>query len=214
MLPPNFELYLVATFLMCLSAGPNVLLMVSLGLRQGSAAVLRGVVGVVAASLVFLTVSALGVVAALAASPALFRAIRYAGAAYLLYIGARLLLAVLRRPRALPRLDAATDGAPPARTGHGAYWQGFVTHISNPKAVIFWSAILPPFVAMDRPVTPQIVTLGVTGIALDALVLAGYGLFAAAARRAGSGLHAHRWLDGVAGAVFVGLGAWLLAAQR
>lgn len=213
MLPPKFELYLVATLLMCLSPGPNVLLMISLGLRDGSSAVLRGVVGIVGASLIFLAVSALGVVAALKAAPALFDAIRYAGAAYLLYVGTRLLLAAARRSFAPASADVAPRSTPASSTSRGAYWQGFVTHISNPKAVIFWSAILPPFLAVDRPVAPQIVVLGLTGIALDAATLAAYGLFAAAARRTLAGPRLHRTLDGLAGAAFVLIGAWLLVAR-
>lgn len=223
MLPPDFELYLVATLLMCVSPGPNVLLMISLGLRHGSSAVLRGVLGIVTASLIFLAVSALGVVAALVASPRLFGLIRYAGAAYLVYVGIRLLLAAATSPASTaaslagaPVESKAPDLAAPTprpEARHGAWWQGFVTHISNPKAVVFWSAILPPFVAMERAVAPQIVVLGLTGIAIDAAVLTAYGLFAAGARRAVSGPRLHRWLDGVAGVFFVGVGGWLLAAQ-
>lgn len=227
MAPPNLELYLVATLLMCLSPGPNVLLMISLGLRHGTVAVLRGVAGIVAASAIFLAISALGVVAVLTASPRLFAAIRYVGAAYLLYVGARMLLGAIRHATS-PGSAATAGEAPSGSDGAGAsralrapnatvrgeaFWNGFVTHLSNPKAVIFWSAILPPFVAMDRPVGQQILTLGVTGIAIDAAVLAGYGASAAALRPMIAGPGAHRWLEGLAGAFFLVVGAWLLAAQ-
>lgn len=213
-------LYLTATLLICLSPGPNVLLMISFGLRDGRPSVLRAFAGVVSASLLFLVVSALGVAAALHASTTLFAAVRYAGAAYLVYLGVRLLVAAAR---ASPARTTAGDGAPattgdPARAprpaGANAYWQGFVTHLSNPKAILFWSALLPQFLDTGRAVAPQIVFLGLLGIAMDAVVLAGYGLAAAATRHFAPTLAFTRWVDVAAGTFFVLAGALLAFARR
>jgi threonine/homoserine/homoserine lactone efflux protein len=205
-------LYLAATLLICLSPGPNVLLMISFGLRDGRPSVLRAVAGVVTASLLFLVVSALGVAAALHASTTLFAAVRYAGAAYLVYLGARLLIAAARAADVPPAADAVT--APPHRARSNAYWQGLVTHLSNPKAILFWSALLPQFIDTGRAVAPQIVFLGLLGIAMDAVVLTGYGLAAAAARHYAPTQAFTRWIDAAAGSFFVLTGALLAFAHR
>jgi threonine/homoserine/homoserine lactone efflux protein len=206
-------LYLVATLLICLSPGPNVLLMISFGLRDGRPSVLRAVAGVVTASLIFLVVSALGVAAALHASTTLFAAVRYAGAAYLVYLGARLLIAAARAADVAPPPDAALT-APPQRARTSAYWQGLITHLSNPKAIVFWSALLPQFIDTGRAVAPQIVFLGLLGIAMDAVVLTGYGLAAAAARHYAPTQAFTRWIDAAAGSFFVLTGALLAFAHR
>lgn len=223
----TLALYLFATLLMCLAPGPNVMLMISLGLRDGSATVLRGVAGIGAASLVFLTISAFGVAAALHASATLFAIVRYAGAAYLVYLGVRLLIAGLKAPAACDALVATSlDGGATANgsdasaagrgatTARGAFWQGFATHLSNPKAVLYWTALLPQFVDATRPIAAQTVTLGLIGIAIDMVTLAGYGLTAAATRRLGLTQRYTRWVDVAAGAFFMVTGALLALAHR
>jgi homoserine/homoserine lactone efflux protein len=219
-LPANSTLllYLVATLLICLSPGPNVLLMISLGLRDGRSAILPAVAGIVAASLLFLTVSALGVAAALAASATLFAIVRYAGAAYLVYVGAQLLVAGLRATGSGSMPAAAVSASAPATAAaHGrrrVVWQAFVTHLSNPKAVVFWTALLPQFIDPARAYAPQVVVLGGLGIAMDAAVLAGYGLAAAATRHYAPTAKFTRWIDLAAGAFFVLTGVLLALAHR
>lgn len=228
----TLALYLFATFLMCLSPGPNVMLMISLGLRDGFATVLRAVAGIGVASLMFLTVSALGVAAALHASSTLFAVVRYAGAAYLVYLGVRLIVAGLKAGAA----ESAAEGAPagaavtspatpdtaalqvPRASDHapsarGAFLQGLVTHLSNPKAVLYWTALLPQFIDTARPVAAQTVTLGLIGIAMDLCILAGYGLAAAGTRHLGVTARYTRWIDLAAGTFFVVAGTLLALAK-
>lgn len=205
-------LYSAVTLLTCLSPGPNVLLMISTGLRSGSRAALTVVAGIMVASFVYLAVAAGGVIAAVTASPLLFALIRYAGAAYLLYLGLRLIIAAWRTPAPDPDAPSATD---PSSAAQGQYfWQGFVTHISNPKAVLFWTAVLPQFIDTSVPVTAQVISLGLLGMAIDAVVLAAYGLSAAAARHSLLTAALARWLDLVAGIVFTILGVMLALMHR
>lgn len=201
----NLGLYLLATLLICLSPGPNVMLMISFGLHGGRGAVWRGVAGVTTATAIFLLVAAAGLLAVLAASDTLFTLIRYAGAAYLVYLGVRLLLGSLRPAKAFP--------APASRAG-GAFWQGFVTQLSNPKAVLFWSALLPQFVDQRRPLALQVVTLGLMAVAIDVLVLGSYGLVALVTRRTLVGSRATSWLDATAGVLFTATGLLLALAHR
>lgn len=208
----GLAVYLAATFLLCLSPGPNVMLCVSLGLRDGPRSVYAGVAGIATASLAFLSVSALGLVAALAAAPRLFAAIRWAGAAYLVWLGVRLLLAGWRAAAGPP----PPPGAKPASTptpGRRIYVQALATHLSNPKAVLFWTALLPQFIDPARPAAPQVVVLGLLGNALDAVVLTAYGLSAAATRRVAPGAGYTHWVDLAAGTFFVIAGTLLAFAR-
>jgi homoserine/homoserine lactone efflux protein len=201
----SLGLYAAATLLICLSPGPNVLLMISLGLRSGSPAVLRGVAGVLSASLVYLAVAALGLVAALTASRLAFTVVRYLGAAYLVYIGLALVVGSLR--------SGSQAAVEPPRPGR-AFWQGFITHLSNPKAVLFWTALLPQFLDPRAALAPQILLLGLLAMLMDAIVLSGYGLSAAAARhRLPSSRFAH-WMNLVAGVFFTVTGTLLALAHR
>lgn len=204
LLSPLFALYLAMTAVVCLTPGPNVMLVVSLGLRQGRTAVAQGVTGIVTASCVYLLVSALGLVAAFRASATAFAVVRYVGAAYLVYVGLRLLLGALRRS-----LDVAVPAPPRARA---AFWQGVVTHLSNPKAMLFWSALLPQFIDPARSVTLQIVLLGAVGITIDAIVQLGYGWVAAAASHASPSGRFQRWVNLAAGVLLTATGV-LLASQ-
>ena len=152
----RFPVWLAATVLMCLSPGPNVFTTLSFALARVRAA-LRSVLGVAAASAVFLAVSALGVIAALAAASTAFFVVRAAGAAYLAYLGVRLLRAALH----------PTGSPAPVRLTTRPFTQGFMTHISNPKAILYWGALLPQFIEPDRPVAGQVMLLGSLGIVID-----------------------------------------------
>ena len=197
-------LFLVATGLMSLSPGPNVLMLLSLGLRDGKTAVLKAVAGIAAASLIFLLVSALGLVAALTASVWLFRAVTLAGAGYLVYLGVRL---VLGSGRAMVVSDL--QGRPLPRP----FLQGFVTHLANPKAMLYWSALLPQFLDTGRALAPQVVGMGLAGIALDVVILTAYGLSAAAARRNAVSPRFQRLSCLAGGVFFVCAGVLLALAQ-
>ena len=198
-------LFLAATLLMSLSPGPNVFLLVSLGLRDGAAAVLKASAGIAVASVIFLAVSALGLVAAFAASALLFRGVCYAGAAYLVYLGLRMLLGARRGPG-----DTAVDTVRPLPR---PFLQGFVTHLANPKAVLYWSALLPQFLDLRVPLAPQVLRFGSLGIVLDVIVLSSYGLFAAAARRGAAPGGLQRAVNIAGGGFFVCAGVLLALAQ-
>lgn len=198
----QFGLFLLATLLMSLSPGPNVFLLVSLGLRDGAAAVLRASGGIALASLLFLAVSALGLVAVLAASSVLFDAVCLSGAAYLAWLG----LGLLRGAVSASQSVAAMPGDAASRR---PFLQGFVTHLANPKAVLYWSALLPQFVDAGQPLASQVAVLGSSGIVLDVVVLCGYGLAAAAAREGGLASGLQRSVNVVCGLFFIAAGLLL-----
>jgi homoserine/homoserine lactone efflux protein len=200
----RFPVWLAATVLMCLSPGPNVFTTLSFALAQGFARALRSVLGVAAASAVFLVVSALGVIAALAAASTAFFVVRAAGAAYLAYLGVRLLRAALR----------PTGSPGPVKLTTRPFTQGFMTHISNPKAILYWGALLPQFIEPDRPVARQVVLLGTLGIVIDVGVLASYAALAAFARQRLDRPGISRVLHGIAGVFFLSTSVWLAIVSR
>ncbi len=197
-------LYLGAVLLICLTPGPNVFLCISCGLQRGVDAVVQVVAGIAIASTFFLALAALGVAALLQASPAIFGLLRAIGAAYLIYLAARLWLA----SRATVSLDrrVVISGSP--------LIQGFVTHVSNPKAILFWTSILPQFIDSHHSVVPQTLRLGVVGMLIDAAILFSYGAAAAILRERLLASGFARWLDRVAAVFFLAVGSWLLWSLR
>jgi homoserine/homoserine lactone efflux protein len=159
------------------SPGPAVLFVVSQGLRCGTADVLWAALGILGANAFYFAISGTGVGALLTASASLFTVIKWAGAGYLVYLGG----SALFRREALPETDGGRDTV---ETGRGSlFFRGFVLQLSNPKALLFFVAILPQFVDTGRPIVVQLLVLGMTSVAMEFVVLAAYGLMAARAAR-------------------------------
>ena len=136
--------------------GPSVLFVVGRALAHGRRVALASVLGNEAGSLVLVVLVALGVGPLVARSDLIFTVLKLAGAAYLVFLGAR---AFLQR-RGHGPADAAAAAAPP-RGWARAVFQGFLVGVSNPKTLIFFAAILPQFIARSRGDVPvQMLVLG------------------------------------------------------
>jgi len=184
---------------LCLTPGPAVLLVVSYSLSQGAGTGLRATAGVIAANTAYFALSALGIGALLIASWELFVLIKWAGAAYLVYLGLRMLAK-----------SADTQPSDPGRSR--AALRGFVSQAANPKSIVFFTALLPQFLNVTSPVAPQVLLLGATSVVIELAVLAGYAVASARARRL-AGERLHRPLQRVGGLFLVGAGARLAAAR-
>jgi threonine/homoserine/homoserine lactone efflux protein len=202
----QLSIFLGATLVLLLTPGPAVLYIVARSVSQGRAAGLASVGGVGAGNLVHAAAAALGLSSLLVASSLAFAAVKYLGAAYLVWLGLRTLLA---RPAAAPPEGAA---APPAASGWATFRQGFVVAVLNPKTALFFVAFLPQFAdAHAGPLWPQLLFLGVTFTALAVVTDSGYALLSGAlaprlARRRGLAGASRA----VTGCTYIGLG--LLAA--
>jgi threonine/homoserine/homoserine lactone efflux protein len=181
-LPVDPHLYL--TFLgvmtvMAVTPGPANLFSVANGVQRGKAGALLGVVGMNAATLVWFGAAALGLGALVVAFPRLFHLISVGGALYVAWLGINAL-------RGAFRAAAADADAPLIRLGRGALVDGFLVQIANPKAVLFFTAVLPPFLDVNRAAAPQLALFAVATIGMDVLSMSAYGLGGAAlARRMG-----------------------------
>ena len=190
-----------ASVLVALSPGPNVFLVLSQGLRSGLGAVLKAIAGIELAPLIYLTISSLGLGYLLAMWPNSLSTIRLLGALYLAYIGFKMCRKALATP------GGSTSASLRGRT---VYAQGFLTSFSNPKTILYFSAFLPQFIDGSQPATPQLVTFGLVGVALEAVVLLGYGTIAAKTRHVVAGPAFARRIDLYAGAFLALLGAYLV----
>src|SRR5262245_50779981 len=136
----SWALFCATELLLCLNPGPSALMVISLALTRGRRAGVLATLGVLAANAIYFAISASGLVAVHALSSEVFHAIKWIGAAYLIWIGARMLW----RSFGAPKPDAGPSAAPVA--GGRSLWQGFVTQGANPNLLVYFTAILPQFV--------------------------------------------------------------------
>jgi homoserine/homoserine lactone efflux protein len=158
--------------LLCLTPGPAVLFVLSYGLTRGGRASLWANAGILAANAFYFTLSALGLGAVLLTSHQAFTLLKYVGAAYLVYLGVRTSSGAGLALRTVTDTSATTE-----------HWRtltrGFALQAANPKALIFFVALLPQFINANRAIVPQMLTLGVTSLIIELVVLASYGYLAA-----------------------------------
>ena len=177
-LPVDPHLYL--TFLgvmavMAVTPGPANLFSVANGVARGKAGAMLGVLGMNAATLVWFGAAALGLGALVVAFPEAFRLISIAGALYVAWLGIKALRGAFR--------TAADPKDTTVRPGRSALVDGFMVQIANPKAVLFFTAVLPPFLDVNRPAAPQLALFAVATIGMDVLSMSAYGLSGAALAR-------------------------------
>jgi len=177
-LPVDPHLYLGflgVMMVMAVTPGPANLFAVATGVSKGRAAALAGVVGMNAATLVWFGAAALGRGARVLAFPTAVRAIAIAGALYVAWLGIQSIRGAF----------AAGDTPKPARVsaGRSAVMDGFLVQIANPKAVLFFTVVLPPFLDVERPIVPQLLLFAVATIGMDMLSMSAYGLGGAALTR-------------------------------
>lgn len=199
--------YLLACLILVVTPGPDMAFVLGQTLSGGARRGWAATAGVYAGVLVHIGLAAAGVAALVAANPALFAALRLAGAAYLVHLGIQGLRAAFRPAGAAP-VAAVAPGL------GAAFRQGFVTNLLNPKVGLFFLAFVPLFVDPARS-APWLQML-LLGPMLPLMAVPFYAvLIATAARLAGRvrGGAAGRWLDGAAGALFLGLGLRLLAGS-
>ena len=196
--PHALLVFAAASLVLIVVPGPGVIYIVTRSLGQGRAAGLVSMLGVEAGNLVHVAAAAIGLSAVLASSAEAFTVVKYAGAAYLLYLGIRALLS-----------RGEDVDAPASRGRRRLFWQGFVVAALNPKTALFFLAFLPQFMDPSRgSVALQAAALGALFVALATLSDAAY---AVAAGSAGGWLrhrlaHSGR-LSRISGGVYMALGA-------
>jgi homoserine/homoserine lactone efflux protein len=195
----------VACVVISLTPGAGAINTMSNSLNEGWRRSIWGVMGQQLALIVHVVIVAAGVGLLVARSEVLFETIRYLGAAYLVFLGVRM---IVTRP------VVSADIADPSRRRESAasmIRRGFWVNMLNPKAIVFFLAFVPQFIRLDRPVFVQYLILIVTVIAVDVLVM--WFFFAAAAkpfRRLVRTRRGQKTLDVVFGTLFIGVAGLLL----
>lgn len=166
----SIELWLayVGTVLAFMSApGPSHILMLSNSLGNGFNKALATAGGDLSANFLQMLAASIGLAGILQASQQFFTYVKWAGVAYLVYLGLKLIFS------AKSAIETAS-----LRTAKSLYWQGFITSASNPKAIIFFAALFPQFISPAEALIPQFIVLSLSYLIIDGLFLCGYGKFA------------------------------------
>jgi len=198
--------FLIAAILISVSPGPGAFACMASGAAYGWRRGYWTAIGLQAGLLFLVAVTGVGLGALLAVSPVAFTVMKFVGAAYLAYLGLRLWLAQ-------PEVVNARPVEMKAKTRRQFVLEGFLVNATNPKAVIFMLAVLPPFIDVDRPKVPQYATIAITMVAVDAIVMAVYTALGAQLLRAMKEPANQRRLNRVFGTVLLGAGIWV-AARR
>lgn len=204
--PEQFGAFLLAAFLISLAPGPDNLMVLGVGMARGRRYGIAFGLGCAVGCLSHTALAVLGVSALLAASPLAFALLKTGGGLYLLWLG----IQAWRHAGGAPR---AADGT--RETPGQLFRRGMLANAVNPKVALFFLAFLPQFVLPGQGgVAWQMAALGLVFALQAALVFALLGHFAGAAgQRLQRQPRLGRWLDRLAGALFVGLGLRLIVSR-
>lgn len=203
-------LFIVMTFFVSATPGPNMLLIMSIAARHGLRVAVMGMAGCMTALMLMMGISAAGLGALLQAFPTVFDALRLAGAAYLAYLGVQ----VWRAPVSDTKADSS-EAAPVASANMGAiYRQAFLVAASNPKAILFAAAFFPQFINPQAAQLPQFAILLLTFAVIE---ISWYLVYAASGKRLSAYLQrasVMRAFNRATGGVFVGFAALMAVAKE
>jgi homoserine/homoserine lactone efflux protein len=198
--------FAITEFVVTLTPGPAVLLVVSQGMNAGFRACLNGILGIESSNLIYFALSALGLGAVLAASANLFQVIKWAGAIYLIVVGLGMLI---RKGKGNQQRAERVTGKGKLRL----FSQGMITQLTSPRAVVYFTALLPQFVAPGGRVVEQFIVLGLVSLAVEFPVLIIYGWLA----ERGGRLIPERYSalpERIAGLLLICAGAGLASLKR
>ena len=201
----SFVAFAIAAVLLAITPGPGIAYVVARTVAGGRPEGLASCFGTAIGGMLHVLAAALGLSLVVAQSAVAFNLVKYLGAAYLVYLGIRL----LRKDQALKIEPGASQGV------RRALFEGIVVEALNVKTALFFLAFLPQFVSASQPLLPQLVLLGSICVGLNTLVdviavFAADRLLKSSAARAARA----RLLTRVSGVTMLGLGAYLALARR
>ena len=204
----NLGAFLVVSLMVICTPGPDTALMIRNTLCGGRRGGVATAIGITAGIAVWTLAASAGVAAVLSASEPVFRALQLAGAAYLVYLGARSLVAAVSGRRRETTAEGSGQRLAPKR----AFRQGLLSNLGNPKIAVFFVSLLPQFVSDG---SESFLALAVLGVAFSLLGLAWLMLYAVVIAKAGQFLRGRvrRALDAATGTVLVAFGI-RLATER
>ena len=212
-------LFLTLETALSLSPGPAVFYVVTQGVRAFPRAV-PATLGILSANAIYFALSATSLGAIIAASARFFTFAKWVGAAYLIYLGIKSLRAATAS-HSVAFVESAAQRSGVARQGDDRrqiYLGALTLQLSNPKALLFFLALLPQFIDTHRPVAPQMVILAATSMLPEFCILLAYGWLAHRAAHAsakfGVTRSMNRWLAWIEGAGLLGCATLVLKFSR
>lgn len=198
---PNGNLLIAFTLtdlVACLAPGPAVLSVMSIGLSGSLRGMFAAIAGINVSNLIWYTMVGAGLVALAHTAPGLFLVLRWAGILYLFWLGVQTWRS---------HITLATSAQGP-RIGIRRGFAGAVAlQLSNPKAFVFFTVFLPPFIDVRHPVTPQIILLASIGVTIEVAVLSMYGHLAYRVGQLAMSPRTERLIARVSGAILMGIAA-------
>ena len=195
-------LFVVTEAVLSLTPGPAVLFVLSQGIQRGPTKSVWATAGILSANAMYFALSATSLGAVIVASYKLFFLIKWLGAAYLVYLGLRSFFG----KASIVSLPESNHGS---RTGFRILRDGFFLQAANPKAILFFTAILPQFIDAHRNVVFQILVLGISSIVVEFFILAAYGQLAGRALATARSPRFEKVTNRIAGSLLIGAGIGL-----
>jgi RhtB (resistance to homoserine/threonine) family protein len=209
----RFAAWIAVAVVLIVTPGPDTALIIRNTLRAGARSASLSAVGVAVGSAAWAAASVIGVAALLESSDAAFTVFKFAGAAYLVYLGLRTLAPTLRPAVAGAADPASTANAPATVSAGSAFLQGVLNNLLNPKAGAIFATVMPQFIEPGDSTSRLILMV----LGYDAIVVAwlcAYALVISRVRRTTAGARFRKGLDRVTGTVMVGLGVRLALESR
>jgi homoserine/homoserine lactone efflux protein len=200
-------LFVITEAVLSITPGPAVLFVLSQAIRRGPSKSIWASGGILSANAMYFVLSATSLGAIIVASYNLFFLIKWIGAAYLVYLGVQCFRAKSSM-MALPEDNAA------AGSGRRIWRDGFLLQGANPKALLFFTAILPQFIDPAYPVATQILILGVSSIVVEFFILLTFGQLAGRTLAAARNPRFEKISNRVAGSLLIGAGLGLARLKR
>ena len=205
--PHKFALFLTAALLLAVAPGPGMLYVLARSLAGGRREGVLSSLGTFVGGMVHVLAAAAGVSVVLARSATAFSTVKYAGAAYLCFLGVRMILGARRDEDELP--------AEPTRRGRNPFWQGIATEVLNPKTALFFLSFIPQFVNREAgQVFLQFLVLGALSVTLNTSADLVVTMFAGPlGTRIRSSTRFRRAQRTATGAIMIGLGSYLAVSR-
>jgi threonine/homoserine/homoserine lactone efflux protein len=199
-------LFMLATITLNITPGPDMLYVIARSVGQGRAAGIASTLGIAAGCFVHILAVTFGLASLMMAIPTAYEIVKYAGAAYLIYLGVRILTTRQPKTAETPITEA---------TLRTIFLQGVITNVLNPKVALFFLAFLPQFINRDTNVAAQIIFLGLlfntSGTIVNVIVALAASYTGVQFKTRLGNSSVFRWLTG---GIFIGLGVRLALLER
>ena len=203
--------FFAASWLIALSPGSGAVLSISHGLRYGVRGASASIAGLQLGLVGITLIAGAGIGAVLVTSAAAFMVVKVLGAGYLMYLGWQQWNQAVNDGHSVWR---DTTAAPSALSPRQRFLTGLFTNLTNPKGIVFMVAVLPQFIAPDRPLLTQLAILIATTVSIDVVVMHGYAFTGSRLAKWLSSAKAQRTQNRLFGGILMGMGLSLLLVRR